>query len=210
MASCLHTQIAVCKNAKHRVTKVLRLSLDIMHIFLNERPNLKVVHLVRDPRGLINSHFQTSWSPVRRRSTEKQMINAARAICERMSRDIDIGQRLMEKYPGRFKIVQYEDFDDPSLKIGKLYKFLGMTHARETEQYIAKPETETDDVSDSKGSKGNHPFKYRTALSWSTVELIDQFCSDVYDKLGYTQFENETMYRDLSISGIQSKLPYRL
>ena len=181
-----------------------------MHIFLNERPNLKVVHLVRDPRGLINSHFQTSWSPLRRRSTEKQLINAARAICERMSRDIDIGEKLLEKYPDRFKIVQYEDFDDPASKIDTLYNFLGMTHARETEQYIAKPETETDSASANGGAKGNHPFQYRTALRWSTVELIDQYCSDVYDKLGYSKFENETSYKDLSISGIQSKLPYRL
>lgn len=209
MTTCLQNEIPVCSNAKHRVTKVLRMSLDLTEIFLKEKANMKVVHLFRDPRAIINSHFQTTWSPLRRHGSEEHFTKAARALCNRMLRDIEIGERLLQKFPTRFKIIQYEDFDDPSSKIDILYRFLGMSHVKETRQYISKPETGVNSGS-SAGTKGNHPFKYRTMLKWSSVRLIDKQCSGVYDKLGYTIYSDEHSYRNLSISGVQTKLPYSM
>ena len=205
MTSCLRNEIAVCKNAKHRVTKVLRMSLDLMEIFLNESSNMKVVHLFRDPRAILNSHFQTSWSPLRRGNAE-QITKAARALCNRILRDIEAGILLQKAFPTRFKIIQYEDFDDPWSKITKLYKFLGMTQTKETQRFIVQP-----GASGSGGSsRGNHPFKYRTMMKWPTIKVIDQACGEVYDKLGYTRYQNERSYMDLNISGIQQDIPYRL
>ena len=208
MTSCLRNEIAVCKNAKHRVTKVLRMSLDLMETFLNGSSNMKIIHLFRDPRAMLNSHFQTAWSPVRN-GGETKIASAARALCDRISRDIEAGEKLQKTFPNRFRMIQYEDFDDPLTKINRLYKFLGMSQANETQRFISQPDAGLTSGSDS-NARGNHPFKYRTTLKWATVKLIDQHCGAVYEKLGYTKYPNERSYRNLNISGIRTELPYRL
>ena len=106
--ACISKLIPWCRKAKHRVTKVLRLSLDNTENLLRDNSLLKVIQLIRDPRGVINSQIHTGWFPFSDKSLEKLRNNAV-TMCSRMLHDIESGKRLMHLFPNRVQIIHYED-----------------------------------------------------------------------------------------------------
>ena len=200
---CIPTLTPVCRTAKHRVTKVLRLSLDNTDRLLRENPQLKVIHLLRDPRGIIHSHKKTGWFPFSGKSQE-EVRNDAEATCSRMLHDIEAGRILMDRYPNRVKIIQYEDFSD-TIELAKyLYDFLGMEFS---EKYRLHANT-SDSTSFTRKTDGYHYFSYRDSLSWETVRTIDSVCGEVYKKLGYTTFNTKRHLRDRNRSAIRTRLTF--
>ena len=111
-----------CKNSTHRVTKVLRFTVDNFDSFLMSRDNIKLIHLVRDPRAIINSRIGTNFFPT------KDVLSIAEVLCNKMIHDFQAGRKLLMKYPKRFRFVYYEDLtDNPLDKIKALYKYLGFS-----------------------------------------------------------------------------------
>ncbi|XP_060600989.1 carbohydrate sulfotransferase 1-like [Ruditapes philippinarum] len=195
----------VCSRSQNKVTKVLRISLFNLKSFLEVRPNLKIVHLFRDPRAVINSHIRTNWSPVRANSLES-VASVSRSICGRMADDIENAKKLKAEFPQRFLIVQYEDFKNPLPKIRKLIDFVGMKFTSEAYNFI---DIDTNATSGSK-LNGNHPFLYREQLEWRFVRVINRYCSNIYKELGYTMFGSEEELKDTEIQPVTSPLPYAL
>ena len=206
METCLKLMsTSVCTNTQNKVTKVLRISLSNVKTFLETRPNLKIVHLFRDPRAVISSHIRTGWSPVRANS-RVSVASTARSICDRIADDIKYAKKLKTEFPERFLVVQYEDFKDPLPKIKKLFDFVGMNFTSEAYDFIDMDKNVTS------GSKlnGNHPFLYREQLEWHFVKVINRYCSNVYKELGYTMFGSEEDLKDPGIEPVTSPLPYAL
>lgn len=204
--ACL-TEMAtkVCAASKYKVTKVLRISLSNIESFLHTRPNMKVVHLFRDPRAIINSHLRTAWSQVRKNSLDS-IDAAARSICTRIEDDVKHAMVLSKNFPERFLILQYEDFNKPLQKIRKLLDFLGMEFTKEVLQFIDS-DNKTSSV---ENRPGNHPFMYREQLGWEAMKVINRHCIKVFHQLGYTIFQSEDTFRDLSIPAVNSPLPFAL
>ena len=60
--SCLVKESLFCKKASNIVIKILRLSLQSAKALLKTIPDLKIIHLLRDPRAVLNSRVKlTSW-----------------------------------------------------------------------------------------------------------------------------------------------------
>ena len=177
-----------CKKAKHKVLKLLRLSLDNMETFLNERDNLKVIHLVRDPRAILNSRIKTPWFVSK---TKRTIRLNTQALCLKMRADALSSQRLLKKFPTRFRMVYYEDLtNEPSTKLEELYTFLGMS---------LDPSLSPD-----LDSMVNHNTSYwwRHSLQWSHIQYMDSLCKDVYNILGYRMFKVEADVRNVSIPSL--------
>ena len=200
---CVPLLIPVCKEAKHRVTKVLRLSLDNTEVLLRDNPRLKVIHLLRDPRGTIHSHIKTRWFPFSDKSVEA-VTNNADATCSRMLHDIEAGKRLMRQFPNRVKIIHYEDFNDTIELAKHLYDFLGMEF---TEKYRNFANT-SDTRSATRRTDGYHKFSYRDTLSWETVQIIDSVCNNLYKESGYKVFPTEKDLRNSNVSAIEKRLTF--
>lgn len=189
-----HTE---CSTSVYKVTKTLRLSLYHTEKLLRTMPDLKVVHLFRDPRAVIHSHSGRKWSPIKE-SSLTSIARGAQAVCCRIVRDIQHGQTLVEQYPDRFKIIQYEDFENPLATIRILYNFLGMSFDEEVLQYIDGSEE-----TGSSNSDGNHPFQYRYSMQWKTIKVINQYCEQAFDMLGYRTFKSESEFRNMSLSAVK-------
>ncbi|XP_045185366.2 carbohydrate sulfotransferase 1-like [Mercenaria mercenaria] len=203
---CLHKYIPrKCQNATHRVTKVLRLSTDLLADILLERENLKVIHLFRDPRAIINSRIETRWFPLQ---TEKQIIEHAKSLCNKMLYDFEEGQKLLNHFPDRFKVVYYEDLSENTFNKSKeLFKYLGMDldeHKFPTVRLLTA-------FSDSKNRterEKNTAFWWRKSLNWDILQKIDIICEGVYRALGYKCLKNVEEYQNMSLSTVDIPKEY--
>lgn len=196
-----------CKTAQHRVSKVLRLSVDNLDAMLESRTNLKAIHLFRDPRAIINSRLYTKWYPS---GTERNVLDNTKGLCHKMLIDFRQGVKLLEKYPERFKFVFYEDLNnDPFEKVMLLYKYLGMSL---DPAYYSEVKTLSIFTANELRSERerNTAFWWRNTLSWKLVEQIDKICEDVIANLGYKKFVNEDALRNLSLASVDIPKPYLL
>lgn len=181
----------LCKNATHRVTKVLRLTTDLLEGLLKQKPDLKVLHLFRDPRAIINSRINTGWYPI------KNVTDNARSLCKKMLYDFRKGKELLEIYPDRFKFIIYEDVTTSTFeKVQSLYRYLGMSlnESRYT-KVKTMPVFQSKNASD---RKNNTAYWWRMSLDWDNVQKIDRVCEDVYKELGYRTFKNIDEYKNMS------------
>ena len=72
--ACLEKESSVCKTKPNIVTKVIRMSLQNATPLLGIIPDLQIIHLLRDPRAVLNSRVvTTNW--YKRTLKSPEMIN---------------------------------------------------------------------------------------------------------------------------------------
>jgi hypothetical protein len=190
----------MCKDSTHKVTKVLRLTTDLLAPVLQSRDNLKVIHLFRDPRAIINSRIQTDWYPSK---TDKMIIENAKSLCNKMLYDFREGQKVQKLFPDRFRFMYYEDFSFDILNKSKiLYNYLGMNTNEKYYPDIMKLSAFKNAASGETERKRNTAYWWRKTLKWELVEKMEEICKDVYKELGYKSFSNIQEYSDLSIPSV--------
>ena len=199
-ASCVIKNIPkVCKSASHRVTKVLRMTLDNLEYLLQTRDNLKIIHLFRDPRAIINSRIETKWYPGK---SVKELLSNAKGLCHKMLYDFHEGLRLNKFYPDRFRFLYYEDLnDDPLGKVKLIYQYLGMS--LDPSKYKAISSIKVFNNTGAKTERErNTAFWWRKTLKWDITKQIDEICKDVYDVLGYKVFHSHADQLDLTVKSV--------
>ena len=82
---CLPYLVKTCKEKPIKVIKVLRQNMTVLADIFKDFPRLKVVHLQRDPRGIINYRLALNWAwwggPL-------NISKEARLLCTKMREDI--------------------------------------------------------------------------------------------------------------------------
>ena len=195
---CWKEAESICRAAKHRVIKLLRMSIDNLASLLQANSRLKVIYLYRDPRGIHNSQSGDLRNISKNDGKFDNVRQHVESLCERMQWDITAGKELKEMFPERVKFIQYENLGNLT-DIGRdLYAFLGMPYTSEHQKMLIN-------LMNPKGNKGFHPFNYRTRLSWDIVSLFETECAGVLDQLGYTRYKSEAHLRDMSQSGFVQK-----
>ncbi|XP_060596083.1 carbohydrate sulfotransferase 1-like [Ruditapes philippinarum] len=189
-----------CKDSTHKVTKVLRLTTDLLATVLQSRDNLKVIHLFRDPRAIINSRIETDWYPAK---TDKMIIENAKSLCNKMLYDFREGQKVQKLFPDRFRFLYYEDFSVDILNKSKiLYNYLGMNGNEVYYPEIIKLPAAKNAAPVKSERKKNTAYWWRKTFKWEVVEKMEEICKDVYKELGYKSFSNKQEYNDLSIPSV--------
>ena len=199
----------ICKNATHRVTKVLRLTPDNLEYLLHARSDLKIIHLFRDPRAIINSRIETKWYPTR---DNTQIISNTQSLCKKMLYDFNEGQKLYLKYPDRFKFLYYEDLNDAPLeKVKTIYRYLGMTLDESKYEIVKKIKVFDDNKNVHRTEREkNTAFWWRKTLDWSLIQKIDLVCKDVYSALGYKIFKSSQEITNLTLKSVDIPVKYQL
>jgi len=120
----------LCRRNKFHISKTVRLGLDVASKFL-EDPNVKIIYVARDPRGLVNSRLEREWC-----------LNVSRCIdpaliCEDMELDFIVAKKLIQERRNQILILRYEEF---ALNIWEhtnlLYDFLGLPLSMETKEFL--------------------------------------------------------------------------
>ena len=90
LTKCIPVLVNSCKRSSLVTVKVIRLHISLVEELMTADPGLRFVHLVRDPRGMLES-----WRKVSKpKLTEEQMQISANIACKRMLQDCDIRRHL--------------------------------------------------------------------------------------------------------------------
>ncbi|XP_037089198.1 carbohydrate sulfotransferase 6-like isoform X2 [Pollicipes pollicipes] len=179
---------AFCRLFPFQTMKTVRLALNATERLLKAQPELRVLLLVRDPRGTLQSRGHRTWCP-----HQPDCDDPAR-LCDDLVADYWAAQRLAKLYPPhRLRVVRYEDF---SLHLNSSVPAL-LHHARlhyhSTIQQFVKGHTSFSkgDVSSTFRKSNVAPFMWPKSLTWPKVRAIQSTCSKAMKLWGYKTMPKE-------------------
>ncbi|XP_034942897.1 carbohydrate sulfotransferase 5-like isoform X2 [Chelonus insularis] len=178
-----------CKIFPFQSMKLVRLRLKIAEVLLkDESLGVRMVLLMRDPRGLMQSRKHRNWCP-----SSPDCYDPAR-VCADMISDYESAVRLKKQYSQRFKVVRYEDLSiDPFLNAKNLFEFYGLNFHSNVKNFL---ETHTKNdfggVSSTFRNSKAAPFHWRNDLDFEEVEEIQSVCSRAMSLWGYVLALNES------------------
>lgn len=174
-------------------------------------PRLKIVHLVRDPRAIINSRLYSRFYPIANPRTNNSL---EQNLCEKMRTDINEALQLREDFPGRVIILYYEDLmDNLHVRLKQIYENLNLTF--KSEEVNAFSDIKVNLSPPEKGNYFTKDRKRRNAMWWRKymthdhIQTIDYLCYDVYDILGYKAL-SEQRVRDIKFSSYEIPETFKL
>ncbi|XP_013402197.1 carbohydrate sulfotransferase 5 [Lingula anatina] len=211
---CVPLMKDVCNKSTLKAFKMLRLRMKHLPQLMELHPGLKIIHLVRDPRGILWSRRRLGRQYFRM-STE----NEGSILCLSMLQDIQARKELEKIYPGRFLQIRYEDnAAKPTVAAFKVYDFLGFNVPRPVNGWLLDSITPVEMSSNDREARRrirkmrssfstvrNDPKK--TSHMWlrqmpsHMAYEVDEYCKEVLEYLGYEKvsklLQNETLMRSL-------------
>lgn len=172
-----------CQLFPIQLVKTVRLRLNLTQLFLNdEKMNVKVVFLVRDPRAVMSSRYSSvSWC------TDKPDCSSPEVLCSDMQGDLKVATALEKLYPDRFIKVKYEDIaSNPHDEIQHLMEFLGMEYSPSMATYVEQ-HTQRDQESpwSTKRKSVDRVTMWKKQLPLQEVHVIQNACDSVLKSLNY-------------------------
>ncbi|KAL4224305.1 Sulfotransferase domain [Mactra antiquata] len=210
-----------CQTAKNRVMRLDRLSLQVLGSYMKKYDNMTVVHVFRDPRGIINEYIKGD--KLSYKSLPTRIADYAKGLCKRMAEDFTEGVKLTELYPKRFKMMLYEDFKLEMLTVARpLFRFIGYQITNHDVTAIdslqgKRPGLGSKSLKDFNAALNSdmdrydilntfpidsvpillNPFAWRREIKEEHVKIIDSKCTEVYKSLGYNTYNTYKEMRSL-------------
>ncbi|XP_026167279.1 carbohydrate sulfotransferase 6 [Mastacembelus armatus] len=217
-----------CSMYSHVVLKEVRFfELESLYPLLQDPSlNLRIIHLVRDPRAVVRSREESAKAFVSDNAVvlEQRNVPAGEVqfqVMQEICRShVRINERAILKPPpflkGRYKMVRYEDVArNPLGEVIDMYKFVGLEITKQLEEWIYM-------VTHGKG-KGSRKeaFKitsrnaadisqaWRTMLPHNKVRRIQEVCKGAMSLLGYRTVNSEKEQKKLDIDLLVPREPYK-
>ncbi|RWS25519.1 secreted protein-like protein [Leptotrombidium deliense] len=176
----------VCKRCKLNVIKLTRLNFSHAATYLKSTKysNVKLLHLVRDPRAIYNSRKSFQWC------RNSDCINVQH-LCAEMLDDFKASQALMKKFPDQVYRLRHEHIaTDMQSETKKLFKFLGIEYTSEIDDFINSHRDVPGNIKPNKYSTVRNSkyttIKWKEQLTKRKIEEIEYYCKDVIQALNYT------------------------
>uniref|UniRef100_A0A7N4P1A7 Sulfotransferase n=2 Tax=Sarcophilus harrisii TaxID=9305 RepID=A0A7N4P1A7_SARHA len=207
-----------CRSYSHVVIKEVRFfSLKPLHPLLTDPSlNLKIIHLIRDPRAVFRSRQNTEqdmmhdnhmilgkqWNTIKKEDRPYYMM---KIICQSHKEIYEAAQLLPDSLRERYLLIRYEDLvQDPLTQTAKLYEFAGLPFLPHLQIWVHN-------LTQGKGM-GKHPFDtdsrnarnisqaWRWSLPHDKVVKLQKICNDTMDLMGYLPILSEEDQRNLSMA----------
>jgi len=170
---------AVCENSTHTVVKTVRMRRAALEQWIGDT-DIKIVHLVRDPRGVISSR--------RKISRKMDVQSASRKLCESMLDDMKLRKKISGK---RYFLLRYEDLvDSPKSTLTKLYNNLDLPITQkvlETLYNLTHADKRNGYYGLIRSSSFTHD-SWKHSLSAEIIRNIEDQCQQCMQELGYSRF----------------------
>ena len=185
---CQHIMQNICDLSGLKVSKVIRMQMSYVEEILGRLPEVKVIHLVRDPRGILMSQDGLSKSGMSDTKWEVQANN----LCQRIRLDLDVSSLIQTLHPSSLLSIRYEDLaSDPLSMANTIYHHIGQSVPDRVRHWIY---TNTHGKNDN-GKMGTRR-KNSTAQAYHWMDNITERqlkhvmkipdCVDVIKRLGYS------------------------
>jgi len=164
---------------------------------LQQIPDLKIIHLIRDPRATTKS--QNRFGEIKSKFLQRDLT----MFCERVYKDVLKVKEFNNLYPGRVKTVFYEDVaGNPIVLSREIYQFLGIKFTSIAEERIRNMtlsgiEKACGILCTHRANSSAQVNAWRRDITMNFVKAVDSSCQPLYSKLGYKQVHTETELRDL-------------
>ncbi|XP_068216444.1 carbohydrate sulfotransferase 1-like isoform X2 [Palaemon carinicauda] len=211
---------SLCLQEPLRIIKTIRTRLEWTKELLEDKSlDLKVIHLVRDPRGSFTSMNKLDWGV------------AAQNMCTGLKSDLEARKEMEQRYPDKYHFIKYEDIClDPFGKTQELFRFLNgnatktvtgnknsypskKTKTRRPHSYPDIPLRVFDylqshtkinlfSVKSAYGTQrdtSSHYQKWRYKIDQKILSEIELHCRDVIEMLGHRFFGTLKRARDMRI-----------
>ncbi|XP_042294366.1 carbohydrate sulfotransferase 5-like [Sceloporus undulatus] len=207
-----------CKTYSHVVLKEVRLfDLRVLYPLLTDPSlNLRIIHLVRDPRAVVKSREQSAKALSRDNGivlsmngteVEDSQYKVLQEICRS---HIQIYETATLKPPtflkDRYLMVRFEDLvRDPIGQIAAMYKFTDLQLTAKLENWIYNithgqgPGRKREAFQITSRDAVNVSQAWRNVLSFQKVKRVQEVCKGALNILGYQSVDSEKEQKDLSI-----------
>lgn len=153
----------------------------------NGASECKIIHLVRDPRAVVESLRNLNFFRQLNES-EREFSWYVEKICHQIEVDVKIGKFLSTVLADGYKLIRFEDLAlTPLLVVSELYHFTGIEMLDSIKKWLRKATTSqnADPYSTSRVSK-QVGSKWKTNMSPEKVKIVESLCGRLMKKLNYT------------------------
>lgn len=150
-----------------------------LHWLMAQLPEAKVVHIVRDGRGILGSFRGLDWGP-----------HSARRVADYWLSSVMTGEALSARYPERVMSVRYEDIvTDEATELERIAQFADLGALREGSAdgaSFALPEfTKAQHILVGGAVQSARAFAWRASLSPRDIEIFEHFAGVGLHHFGY-------------------------
>ncbi|XP_042559868.1 carbohydrate sulfotransferase 1-like [Clupea harengus] len=203
-----------CQQRGNVVIKTVRVPevSDVRDLLEDPRLNLKVIQLVRDPRGVLASRMMSFpenyllmrlWKMKHQKPEGLNLTHVS--VCEDFLSSVSTALRQPDWLRGRYMLVRYEDLaKDPHQKIQEIFKFLGMDLNKSVVDWIeentqGRGSWSPMDVLSTKRNSATNYESWRLKLSFDMVQYLQTLCQVTLHELGYKCVNSSEELKNLSI-----------
>uniref|UniRef100_A0A3P9INB0 Sulfotransferase n=2 Tax=Oryzias latipes TaxID=8090 RepID=A0A3P9INB0_ORYLA len=213
--SCLSKRVVAVKTV--RIPEVG----DLRTLMEDPRLDLKILHLVRDPRAILASRMTAfpdqfrAWKiwNVTGRQPRYVDLSQITSTCKDMAASAETGLQGPAWLHSRYLLVRYEDLAlNPETKSTEIYRFVGLEMGQRVRTWISK------NTNSNASAQADWNYRYSTArdsrataeswrlrLGFDVVRKIQSLCSHTLALLGYKQVQSAAELRNLSVSLVEHK-----
>lgn len=210
-----------CRQRGHVAIKAVRVPTvgDLRTLSEDPRLDLRIVHLVRDPRAVLASRMSVfsgfrAWRIWNATGRQPRYVDLAQIghTCRDMEASAEMGLLLRPSWlHGRYLLLRYEDLAwHPEDKARDMYRFLGLDMHPRVLSWIAQntnvsaPAEWHYKYSTARDSKATAE-SWRLRLNFSIVQAVQSLCNSTLALLGYRQVQTVEELRNLSISLVEAR-----
>lgn len=166
--------------------KVVRLRLALAEQLLEDKSlNVRLLLLVRDPRGTMQSRKHRLWCP------GNPDCDQASNLCSDLIDDYNAAEILIKKYPSRFRTLRYEDLSvNPYEMTQEILQYFGLPFDSMVEEFLdTHTKLNIGGVSSTFRDSKSAPFHWKNDLSIEEIDNIQNVCTKAMDLWGYRKVD---------------------
>ncbi|XP_030561816.1 carbohydrate sulfotransferase 4 isoform X1 [Drosophila novamexicana] len=168
--------------------KTVRLRLAQAEQLLQDQSlsNVRIVLLVRDPRGTMQSRRHRIWCGGNEDCEDPALV------CQDLVDDYKTADKLLKVYPGRFRTLRYEDLSlNPYDVTQDILQFYGLPFDPAVEEFLDTHTKENKGgVSSTYRDSRSAPFHWKQDLRADEIKQIQDVCVEAMDLWGYRRMAN--------------------
>lgn len=205
-----------CKQ-RHVALKIVRVPEigELQSLVEDPRLNLRVIQLVRDPRGILVSHMHHfpenmkqwwTWKATGKKPKDVDLQYLTQ-LCNKLLKSISTGLSDPHWLKGKYMLLRYEDIArNPLQNTKEIYDYLGFPMDKNVVDWIQ---------ANTKGGRGSdHPYstvrdsaavaeRWRLNLPFDMVEYMQDNCQETLSILGYKRAKSAEELGNMSLSLVQ-------
>ncbi|XP_068152269.1 carbohydrate sulfotransferase 4 [Drosophila tropicalis] len=155
--------------------------------------SVRIVLLVRDPRGTLQSRRHRVWCGGQKDCED------ARLVCQDLVDDYRTAEKLLKLYPSRFRTLRYEDLSlNPYDMTQDILQFYGLPFDPAVEEFLdTHTKQNIGGVSSTYRDSRSAPFHWKQDLKAEEIKEIEDVCVEAMDLWAYRRIVNFTNFASI-------------